>query len=540
MNINSKSQANATSSGLLNGLRRPVAIAASAVAALGVCATPQFSEAQAGYRKVASVTLGGSAASERVTPLGMTRGSDGLIYIADSARDEIRIVNDQGALQATLGRPDTGKHLPGDLTDPNSVAFDPSGRLCTLDSGNDRIQCFSQNGSVALVFSIASKTTAQMPPTSLAIDATGNFYVSRKNSNVFKYDSAGKLAIEIGGKTAGKDQLKSALHVFIGPDQTLYIIDSGSRIAHFSAAGSSLGDLAFADSAANPLKSLVSINVSPEGDRYLYNESDHSLRKYDASGKSVTRSVHPDATARTLAISALEIKADGSLLLADKSAGVLETFMPTFTLSVTKSGTGSGSVSASDGSLACGTGCSTDFQMGELVTLQAQPDDGSLFAGWLPPACSGTEDCSVVVAQHTTVEAVFDLAPTATPTDTPTETPTDTPTDTPTSTSTPTSTPTPNVKPPTPLPGTESVRISQFPPKQTSKKTARFVFSTKKPGTRFECSLDKKQFEACTSPKAYRNLQIGTHRFTVRIAKTSDPLLRTTVKWTIKRLRRSN
>jgi len=118
MSIQSKSQSYLMPGRLFQGLARPVALATTAAAALTVCAAPQVSEAQTSYKKVASVTLSGAAPSERVTPLSMVRGADGLIYIADSARDEIRIVNEQGVLQATLGRPDTGKHLSGELTDP--------------------------------------------------------------------------------------------------------------------------------------------------------------------------------------------------------------------------------------------------------------------------------------------------------------------------------------------------------------------------------------------------------------------------------------
>ena len=40
-------------------------------------------------------------------------------------------------------------------------------------------------------------------------------------------------------------------------------------------------------------------------------------------------------------------------------------------------------------------------------------------------------------------------------------------------------------------------------------------FSSDEPGASFECKLDKGKFKSCTSPKKYKKLDDGKHKFFV-------------------------
>lgn len=81
---------------------------------------------------------------------------------------------------------------------------------------------------------------------------------------------------------------------------------------------------------------------------------------------------------------------------------------PRNSLSVMKSGTGSGSVTSQPSGIACGSTCVADFAMSETVTLTATPEAGSEFAGW-SGACTGSAACSVSMEEARTVTARFDL-----------------------------------------------------------------------------------------------------------------------------------
>ncbi|MDW8478934.1 MAG: hypothetical protein RML12_02530 [Xanthomonadales bacterium] len=80
---------------------------------------------------------------------------------------------------------------------------------------------------------------------------------------------------------------------------------------------------------------------------------------------------------------------------------------PTYQLTVTKAGTGTGTVSSSPSGISCGSTCTGNFNQGSTVTLTAVPDSGSSFAGWSGAGCSGTGSCVVTMSSNQSVTATF-------------------------------------------------------------------------------------------------------------------------------------
>ena len=79
------------------------------------------------------------------------------------------------------------------------------------------------------------------------------------------------------------------------------------------------------------------------------------------------------------------------------------------TLTVQKSGSGSGTVTSAPSGINCGNTCSASFPTGNTVTLTPSPANGSTFVVW-SGACSGTT-CTVTMSTDQTVSAQFDLVP---------------------------------------------------------------------------------------------------------------------------------
>ncbi len=80
------------------------------------------------------------------------------------------------------------------------------------------------------------------------------------------------------------------------------------------------------------------------------------------------------------------------------------------TLTVTRFGSGTGTVTSNPPGIQCGATCSADFADGTTVTLTAAASAGSLFAGW-SGACAGNGSCVVTMSAARTVNAQFDPAP---------------------------------------------------------------------------------------------------------------------------------
>ena len=88
---------------------------------------------------------------------------------------------------------------------------------------------------------------------------------------------------------------------------------------------------------------------------------------------------------------------------------------PTFPLTVTKAGTGSGTVTSNDGKINCGLDCSDSYLSGSVVTLSATAAAGFVFNGWSVngnvSVCGSSPSCTLSVIADTGVTATFDPAP---------------------------------------------------------------------------------------------------------------------------------
>jgi hypothetical protein len=91
------------------------------------------------------------------------------------------------------------------------------------------------------------------------------------------------------------------------------------------------------------------------------------------------------------------------------------------TLHVSKTGTGSGTITGGGFNCGTGDGCRKDFGFGEPVTLQAEHATGSRFDGWIG-VCGSSPTCHFNVGPTTSVKARFTLAPATTTTTTTTTT----------------------------------------------------------------------------------------------------------------------
>jgi Divergent InlB B-repeat domain len=76
-------------------------------------------------------------------------------------------------------------------------------------------------------------------------------------------------------------------------------------------------------------------------------------------------------------------------------------------MSVTRSGTGAGTVTSAPAGIDCGAYCSAELDADFQVALTATPALGSRFVGWSGD-CSGTGGCSLAMSSHHAVNAEFE------------------------------------------------------------------------------------------------------------------------------------
>ena len=82
---------------------------------------------------------------------------------------------------------------------------------------------------------------------------------------------------------------------------------------------------------------------------------------------------------------------------------------PTYLLTVTKAGTGSGTVTSNPDGIDCGVICSANFAVSSVVTLTAVAGSDSTFTGWSGEGCSGTATCQLTIDGAKMVTATFSI-----------------------------------------------------------------------------------------------------------------------------------
>jgi endoglucanase len=95
-----------------------------------------------------------------------------------------------------------------------------------------------------------------------------------------------------------------------------------------------------------------------------------------------------------------------SMTAARSVTATFNTSGTTRSLSVTKMGTGTGTVTSSPAGINCGNTCTASYANGTSVTLSAAASSGSTFAGW-SGACTGTATCALAMTTARNVTATF-------------------------------------------------------------------------------------------------------------------------------------
>jgi streptogramin lyase len=161
-----------------------------------------------------------SSKSSIKDPIGLAAGRDGAIYVADADGGAVLKVAPDGGV-APLGKPATGSS-PANFSTPTSVAVDAAGNAFVTNNGDNSILKVAP-GSAATVFAGKTGTSGSADgagdvarfatPRGIAIDPAGNLYVADEgNSNIRKITPAGVVSTLAGsaGQAGSADGTGSA------------------------------------------------------------------------------------------------------------------------------------------------------------------------------------------------------------------------------------------------------------------------------------------------------------------------------------------
>ena len=168
----------------------------------------------------------------------------------------------------------------GQFENPHGLAVDSAGNILVADTGNGRIQKFSQNGT--FVTSIAT-----IDPNGIGVDSAGNIYVAEIGSKhrIQKLRPDGTFIAEWAPGLYGPRKIA------IGPDDSIYVVDSGrNRIVKFSPDGQVLASWGSEGTDDGQFRGQSSVAVDPTNNKvYVADPLNSRIQVFDSNGKFLSK-----------------------------------------------------------------------------------------------------------------------------------------------------------------------------------------------------------------------------------------------------------
>jgi len=169
----------------------------------------------------------------------------------------------------------------GQFDSPRAIATDRAGNIYVADTGNNRIEKFSPNGT--FITSIGELEA----PNGIAIDGAGNIYVAEIGSK----HRIKKLRPDGTFVAAWAPALYGPRQIAIGSDNSIYVVDSGrNRIVKFSPDGQVLASWGSEGSGEGQFRGLTSVAVAPPTNRlYVADPSNRRIQVFDSAGRFLAK-----------------------------------------------------------------------------------------------------------------------------------------------------------------------------------------------------------------------------------------------------------
>ncbi len=374
-----------------------------------------------------------SGSGELTNPSCMTFGPDGDLYVCSAliishlSLVEVSVLRYDGRtgnFMDTFVSPDNSTFaFPGDLT------FGPDGHLYMSSIGGHRILRFNgQTGE--FIDNLVSFEDGLTFPTGLA------FQTLNQPSHPLIVVQDGNGIGDVVSTPTGIDCGDTCSHDFREGDEiALTAVPAPNQVFAGWRGGGCSGTGSCTVTVTQPLTLTAAFEPQPPPDRFLLAIVRQGRGTGAVTDDSNIINCAPTCTAEFLDGTSITLRAmpdagtvfagwggqgcsglDACTVSMDQPRTLTATFepqpqVPTFALSVTKAGEGSGRITSDAGLIDCGSTCRANVTEGMSVTLRPEPDADSIFVGWQGGDCSGAGPCTVTLTDALSLTATFQPRP---------------------------------------------------------------------------------------------------------------------------------
>ncbi len=279
------------------------------------------------FRYSHTIGRGEEAGTGFKNPVSVARGEGDLMYVvsraydyrSDSKRitvctvgeDYIGEIGNAGRLGGEMM--DSGESdAPGSMVWPTSVALDKTGNVYVSDEWLNRIAMFSSDGEWLGAWGTQGDADGEVDqPAGIAFDSEDNLYVvDTGNNRIQKFTKDGQFLAKWGQQGSGDGEFDMPWGIGLDADNNVYIADwRNDRIQKFAPDGSFL--MAFGESGPEDgqFNRPADVAVDKEGLIYVADWRNDRVQVFDAEGRFITEIIG-DATLSKWGITKLDANPD--------------------------------------------------------------------------------------------------------------------------------------------------------------------------------------------------------------------------------------
>jgi DNA-binding beta-propeller fold protein YncE/Flp pilus assembly protein TadD len=200
-------------------------------------------------------------------PEGIAFGK-GKLYVADTGNSRVAVFDAEGKILWVFSSPG---NAPGQVKNPQGIAYGPDDRVYLSNTGGSRVEVFNADGIYLYGFPVAKQDgVTKLKPTKISLSRSGDIMVSDPDKAVLqRYDRAGKLLKEYSMPNDGAafDRYGYKFAINSKDGKIMEISESGEKIGTFGTRGKGKSEF----------KNLRDIAIDKSGNIYLCDEENKKV-----------------------------------------------------------------------------------------------------------------------------------------------------------------------------------------------------------------------------------------------------------------------
>ncbi|MES9970899.1 MAG: NHL repeat-containing protein [Candidatus Thiodiazotropha sp.] len=174
------------------------------------------------YKKI--MELNGESAGGMIMPTDIAIGNDQRVYIVDSGNNRIQVYADNGSYLFSFGSKGSGKQQ---LNSPVGITTTDNGRVLVADRGNKRIQIFnSEGGFLKSIPTVVGKST--ITPVDVATDQNGERILvtaSGPHHRILLFNRRGEVTGVWGKPGNNQGEFRYPATIAVSNEHETYVVD---------------------------------------------------------------------------------------------------------------------------------------------------------------------------------------------------------------------------------------------------------------------------------------------------------------------------